>query len=114
LTFPTAVKPDAKALDALRFAFTVCKHLRSNAIAITNAHQTIAVASGFTNRVDAVKLCLNKALLTLEGSVLASDAFFPFPDSVELLKDSKIKYIIQPGGSIQDEAVIKACNELNI
>lgn len=111
---PTKIKPPKEIMKSAKFAFTVCKHLRSNAIAITNDSQTVAVAGGFTNRVDAVKSCLAKATLPLDGCLLASDAFFPFPDSIELLKGTGIKYIVQPGGSVQDDAVIAACDALEI
>ncbi len=110
----TQRKPDAREIETLLFAFRIVKHVRSNAIALTNAYQTLAIAGGFTNRIDAVQSCLNKVRLPLQGAVLASDAFFPFPDSIELLKDTGISYIVQPGGSVQDEAVIKACDRNNI
>lgn len=114
LHIPTNSTPSPADKSACWFAYSVVKHVRSNAIVITNGHQTIAVGGGFTNRVDAVEYCLKKARLPLKGAVLASDAFFPFPDSVELIKDSGIRAIVQPGGSVQDAAVIDACNKAGI
>ncbi|MBM3382233.1 MAG: bifunctional phosphoribosylaminoimidazolecarboxamide formyltransferase/IMP cyclohydrolase [Betaproteobacteria bacterium] len=114
LHIPTNARPSPTDKSACWFAYSVVKHVRSNAIVIANAQQTIAVGGGFTNRVDAVEYCLKKARLQLKGAVLASDAFFPFPDSIELLKDTGISAIIQPGGSVQDASVIDACNKAGI
>lgn len=114
LLIPTVVQPAPNDKSACWFAYAVVKHVRSNAIVLANGFQTIAVGGGFTNRVDAVEYCLKKARLSLKGAVLASDAFFPFPDSIELLKDTGIRAIIQPGGSVQDAAVIDACNKAGI
>jgi phosphoribosylaminoimidazolecarboxamide formyltransferase/IMP cyclohydrolase len=114
LHIPTVVQPAPNDKSACWFAYAVVKHVRSNAIVLANGFQTIAVGGGFTNRVDAVEYCLKKARLSLKGAVLASDAFFPFPDSIELLKDTGIRAIIQPGGSVQDAAVIDACNKAGI
>ncbi len=114
LHIPTNVTPSPADKSACWFAYSIVKHVRSNAIVIANGHQTLAVGGGFTNRVDAVEYCLKKATLPLKGAVLASDAFFPFPDSIELIKNSGIRVIIQPGGSVQDAAVIDACNKAGI
>jgi phosphoribosylaminoimidazolecarboxamide formyltransferase/IMP cyclohydrolase len=114
LHIPTNSRPSPNDKSACWFAYSVVKHVRSNAIVIANAQQTIAVGGGFTNRVDAVEYCLKKARLPLKGAVLASDAFFPFPDSIELIKDTGISAVIQPGGSVQDAAVIDACNKAGI
>lgn len=104
-------KPLPAGVDtSLKLAFAVVKHVRSNAIVLARENQTLAIAGGFTNRVDAVRQVLEKARLPLEGAVLASDAFFPFPDSIELLKGRGIAAIVQPGGSVQDASVIEACN----
>ncbi len=100
--------------QTLALAFAVVKHVRSNAIVLARENQTIAIAGGFTNRVDAVRHVLSKATLPLAGAVLASDAFFPFPDSIELLAGKGLAAIIQPGGSVQDEAVVAACDALGI
>jgi phosphoribosylaminoimidazolecarboxamide formyltransferase/IMP cyclohydrolase len=101
-------------MNAFQFAMSVVKHVRSNAIVIANCSQTISIAGGFTNRVDAVEQALNKAKLSLKDAVLASDAFFPFPDSIELIKNSGIQYIVQPGGSVQDIEVAKACDKYGL
>jgi phosphoribosylaminoimidazolecarboxamide formyltransferase/IMP cyclohydrolase len=114
LIFPTIEKPPLEILKSMEFAMTVVKHVRSNAIAIANGVQTISIAGGFTNRVDAVELAISKAKLNLNNAVLASDAFFPFSDSIEIIRKAGIKYIIQPGGSVQDEAVIQACDKAGI
>ncbi len=114
VTCPTLLKPTPQIMKAFEFAMTVVKHVRSNGIVVANASQTISVAGGFTNRVDAVQHALSKISLSLEDAVLASDAFFPFPDSIELVKQSKIKYIVQPGGSVKDEEVVKACDKYGI
>ncbi len=114
VTYPTLIKPTPEIMDTLQFAMTVVKHVRSNAIVITNNFQTISIAGGFTNRVDAVELALAKAKISLNQAVLASDAFFPFPDSIDLIKNSGIKYIVQPGGSVQDAEVVKACDKYGI
>ena len=93
---------------------TVVKHVRSNAIVLANEYQSLSIAGGFTNRVDAVEQCLKKIRLPLTNAILASDAFFPFPDSIELINQSGIKHIVQPGGSVQDAEVIKACDKYGI
>lgn len=126
VTVPTEARIDETTSQALTFAYKVAKHVRSNAIVLANSFandlgnnlgksfQTLSIAGGFTNRVDAVEHCLRKSRLPLAGAVLASDAFFPFPDSIELLKGTGVRAIIQPGGSVQDAEVIKACNRLGI
>jgi phosphoribosylaminoimidazolecarboxamide formyltransferase / IMP cyclohydrolase len=110
----TKVKPSAHNFTAARFAYAVVKHVRSNAIVLANGCQTLAIAGGFTNRVDAVKQVLAKCQMFKEGSVLASDAFFPFPDSIEALRGTGVATVIQPGGSVQDKAVIEACDALGL
>ena len=110
----TQAQADEPTISDMNFAFTVVKHVRSNAIVLARNVQVLAIAGGFTNRVDAVEHCLKKARISLEGAVLASDAFFPFPDSIDLLKGSGIKAIIQPVGSVQDSAVIAAANAQNL
>ncbi len=114
ITYPTIIKPDDDVLKALTLGMTIVKHVRSNAIVLANGEQALSIAGGFTNRVDAVEQCLKKVRLTLANAVLASDAFFPFPDSIDLIKNSGIKHIIQPGGSVQDAEVVKACDKYGI
>lgn len=95
----------------LIFAWLVSKHVRSNAIVIAKDGQTIGIGAGQMSRVDAVQIALEKAKGKTSGAVLASDAFFPFRDNIDLLKNSGITAIIQPGGSQRDQEVIDACNE---
>jgi phosphoribosylaminoimidazolecarboxamide formyltransferase/IMP cyclohydrolase len=114
LTTPTRLKPSDADLRQLEFAFKVVKHVRSNAIVLVKEGRVVAVAGGFTNRVDAVEQCLRKARVPLEGALLASDAFFPFPDNIELLAGSGVKAIVQPGGSLRDADAIAACDRLGI
>jgi len=114
VTYPTIVKPTNEIIKAFTLGMTVVKHVRSNAIVLANENQSISIAGGFTNRVDAVEQCLKKARLSLTNAVLASDAFFPFPDSIEIINNNGIKYIVQPGGSVQDSEVIKACDKYGI
>lgn len=101
-------------MKAFKLGMTVVKHVRSNAIVLANGEQSLSIAGGFTNRVDAVEQCLNKVRLPLDNAILASDAFFPFPDSIELIHKAGIKYIVQPGGSVQDAEVVKACDKYGI
>jgi phosphoribosylaminoimidazolecarboxamide formyltransferase / IMP cyclohydrolase len=99
---------------ALEFAWKVSKHVKSNAIIYAREGQTISVGAGQMSRVDAVKVGAMKALLPLEGTVLASDGFFPFPDGVEEAARHGITAVIQPGGSVGDEKVIAAANQLGL
>ncbi|MBM4400096.1 MAG: bifunctional phosphoribosylaminoimidazolecarboxamide formyltransferase/IMP cyclohydrolase, partial [Candidatus Cloacimonetes bacterium] len=110
-------KPDNDELDALRFAWKTVALLKSNAIAITTKENTIGLGIGQTSRVDSTEIALKKAKFfghDLSKAVCASDGFFPFRDSIELLAKNGIKAIIQPGGSKGDDDVIRACDELNI
>jgi phosphoribosylaminoimidazolecarboxamide formyltransferase / IMP cyclohydrolase len=106
-----AGKPDEANWGDLLFAWRVCKHVLSNAIVIAKDLQTIGIGAGQMSRVEAVRLALEKAREhdhSLDGAVLASDAFFPFPDGPELALEAGIRAIIQPGGSKRDEDVITA------
>lgn len=107
--------PSDSVLEDLKFAWLVCKHVRSNAIVIAKAGRTLGIGAGQMSRVDAVQIALQKLdKNTCAGAVLASDAFFPFRDNIDLLKDSGVQYIIQPGGSQRDAEVIQACDEHGI
>jgi phosphoribosylaminoimidazolecarboxamide formyltransferase/IMP cyclohydrolase len=106
--------PSDQEWRALEFAWRVCKHVKSNAIVYAREGQTISVGAGQMSRVDAVKVGAMKAMLPLAGTVLASDAFFPFPDGVEEAAKHGITAVIQPGGSVGDEKVIEAANRLNL
>lgn len=115
---------DAKQLDLARFGTQACKHLKSNAIAIVSqandgSYWLTGAGMGQPNRLDSLRWLTiprfnMKEGVTIEESVLISDAFFPFRDSVEVANEYNVKYIVQPGGSIRDEDVIAACNEFDI
>ncbi|MGF1509235.1 MAG: bifunctional phosphoribosylaminoimidazolecarboxamide formyltransferase/IMP cyclohydrolase [Myxococcota bacterium] len=107
----TRVAPDDEQRVALRFAWTVAKHVRSNAIVFGRSDRVLAVGAGQMSRVDSVKICRLKAGDALDGSVVASDAFFPFRDGVDVLADAGARAIIQPGGSVRDEEVVAAADE---
>ncbi len=95
----------------LLFAWTVCKHTKSNAIVYARGKQTVGVGAGQMSRVDSVKLGAMRAQLPVKGSVLASDAFFPFRDGIDEAAKHGITAVIQPGGSVRDEEVIAAADE---
>ncbi|MBI4115226.1 MAG: bifunctional phosphoribosylaminoimidazolecarboxamide formyltransferase/IMP cyclohydrolase [Candidatus Omnitrophica bacterium] len=103
-----------KEIDELLFAWRCVKMVRSNAIVITQNHQTVGIGAGQMSRVDAVDIACKKAGFRAEGAFLASDAFFPMPDSIELIHQAGIRAIIQPGGSIRDADVVQACDQLGI
>jgi len=92
----------------------VCKHVKSNAIVFARAGQTVGVGAGQMSRVDSVKIAVMKAQLPLAGSVVASDAFFPFPDGVEEAGKAGATAVIQPGGSVRDADVIAAADRLGV
>ncbi|MCA9729176.1 MAG: bifunctional phosphoribosylaminoimidazolecarboxamide formyltransferase/IMP cyclohydrolase [Candidatus Eisenbacteria bacterium] len=103
--------------EDLRFAWRVLKHVRSNGVLFARAGQTLGVGSGQCSRVDATEIAISKARReghSLEGSVMVSDAFFPFPDSVEKAAEVGAVAVLQPGGSVKDEDVIAACNRLGV
>ncbi len=106
--------PDAGEAEDLRFAWRVLKHIRSNGILIAREGRTIGVGCGQCSRVDSVELAIRKARREghqLSGSVLVSDAFFPFRDNVDLAAEAGVSAILQPGGSVRDEESIQACDE---
>jgi phosphoribosylaminoimidazolecarboxamide formyltransferase/IMP cyclohydrolase len=111
LKLMTSHAPTDEEVRAMLFAWTVCKHVKSNAIVYAREGQTIGVGAGQMSRVDSVKLGAMRAELPLSGSVLASDAFFPFRDGIDEAAKHGITSIIQPGGSVRDEEVIAAANE---
>lgn len=109
--------PTAEELSDMTFAFTVAKHVKSNAIVFAKGGATVAIGAGQMSRIDAAKMCWHKAQnagLTLEGSVMASDAFMPFPDVVEVAAKVGATAIIQPGGSKNDQASIDAADKAGI
>jgi phosphoribosylaminoimidazolecarboxamide formyltransferase/IMP cyclohydrolase len=101
-------------LADLDFAWKVCKHVKSNAIVVAKGGMTLGVGAGQMNRIDAARHALRQAGEGARGAVLASDAFFPFPDVAEAAGEAGIKAIAQPGGSIRDEESIAACNKLGL
>ena len=103
--------PSDEEIDDLLFASTVCKHTKSNAIVYAHEGQTVGVGAGQMSRVDSVKIGAMRAQLPLEGSVLASDAFFPFRDGIDEAAKHGITAVIQPGGSVRDPEVIAAADE---
>jgi phosphoribosylaminoimidazolecarboxamide formyltransferase/IMP cyclohydrolase len=100
--------------SALEFAWTVAKHVKSNAIVYATAGQTVGVGAGQMSRVDSVKIGAAKAVLPLQGTVVGSDAFFPFPDGIEELARNGATAVIQPGGSVRDKEVIEAVDRLGL
>ncbi|MCL4144406.1 UNVERIFIED_CONTAM: hypothetical protein GTU68_006510 [Idotea baltica] len=109
----TNTAPTAAEIDDLIFASKICKHTKSNTIVLVKGKQLFASGTGQTSRVDALQQAIHKAQsfnFDLNGSAMASDAFFPFPDCVEIAKNAGIKAVIQPGGSIKDQLSIDYCN----
>src|SRR6202049_4650550 len=106
--------PTEEEWRALLFAWKVSKHVKSNAIVYARAGQTVSVGAGQMSRVDSVKVGVMKAVLPLKGAVVASDAFFPFPDGVEEAAKNGTTAVIQPGGSVRDGEVIAAADRLNL
>ena len=113
----TARKPTEEEWGELLFALRVAKHVRSNAIVLAGGLSTLGIGAGQMSRVDSVRLAVDKAAaagLALSGAVMASDAFFPFPDGPRLAIEAGVRAIIQPGGSQRDEQVIDACDEADV
>ncbi|MFO0914903.1 MAG: bifunctional phosphoribosylaminoimidazolecarboxamide formyltransferase/IMP cyclohydrolase [Pirellulales bacterium] len=107
----TTTQPTDAQRAELAFAWTIVKHVKSNAIAVTRDRSLCGAGAGQMSRVDSVEISLSKAGDRARGAVLASDAFFPFPDSIHRAAEAGIAAIIQPGGSKRDDEVIAACNE---
>ncbi len=117
LSHATNSKPTASELEDLIFASKICKHTKSNTIVLAKNKQLCASGTGQTSRVDALNQAIHKARsfnFDLKGAVMASDAFFPFPDCVEIADKAGITAVIQPGGSIKDQLSIDYCNENNV
>jgi phosphoribosylaminoimidazolecarboxamide formyltransferase / IMP cyclohydrolase len=115
--FPKVVTkrvPTKEEWQALRFAWRVCAHVKSNAVIFTGPDRTLAVGAGQMSRVDAVKVAVMKAPESLRGSVAASDAFFPFRDGLDAIADAGATAVVQPGGSVRDAEVIAAADERGI
>lgn len=107
----TEISPSGSEIDTMIFGWKVLKHIKSNGILIVKNNTTIGVGAGQVSRIDSVEIAMKKAGHRIHGSILCSDAFFPFRDSIDKISDSGIKAVIQPGGSIRDDEVIEACNE---
>jgi len=114
LKVATKAQPTPEQLVSLRFAEKVCKHVKSNAILFVKGTRVAGVGAGQMSRVDSTYLAARKSGEEAEGCVMASDAFFPFPDGVESAMDAGVVAILQPGGSMRDQAVIDACDARNV
>jgi phosphoribosylaminoimidazolecarboxamide formyltransferase/IMP cyclohydrolase len=117
LSYATNTRPTESELEDLIFASKICKHTKSNTIVLAKNKQLCASGTGQTSRVDALNQAIHKAVsfnFDLKGAVMASDAFFPFPDCVEIADKEGITAVIQPGGSIKDQLSIDYCNEHNV
>ena len=113
LSTATEIAPSKEEIDDLLFASKICKHTKSNTIVLVKNRQLLASGTGQTSRVDALKQAIEKAKsfgFDLNNAVMASDAFFPFPDCVEIAYNAGIRSVIQPGGSIKDQLSIDYCN----
>lgn len=114
ITTATTLAPSESELADLFFASKICKHTKSNTIVLVKDKQLCASGTGQTSRVDALNQAIAKAQhfnFDLNNSVMASDAFFPFPDCVEIANNAGINAVIQPGGSIKDKLSINYCDE---
>jgi phosphoribosylaminoimidazolecarboxamide formyltransferase/IMP cyclohydrolase len=117
LNFITNKKPSSQEIEDLIFASKICKHTKSNTIVLAKNGQLVASGTGQTSRVDALNHAIEKAShfnFDLKGAVMASDAFFPFPDCVEIAHKAGVSSVLQPGGSIKDQLSIDYCNENNL
>lgn len=110
----TKAQPSNQDIETALFTWKVLRHAKSNGILIAKDNTTIGLGAGQVSRVDAVHMALRKGGENVKGSVLASDAFFPFRDSIDAIKNSGIKVVMQPGGSIRDQEIIDACDEYGI
>ncbi|MGB7026946.1 MAG: bifunctional phosphoribosylaminoimidazolecarboxamide formyltransferase/IMP cyclohydrolase, partial [Candidatus Acidiferrum sp.] len=114
LRIVTKRAPTPAEMHTMHFAWKVCKHVKSNAIVFAKEGATLGVGAGQMSRVDSVKLAVMKAQSSLTESVVASDAFFPFPDGVEEAAKAGAAAVIQPGGSVRDNEVIAAADRLGM
>lgn len=110
----TERQPTQAEWEALKFSWKACQHVKSNAIVFASGEATIGIGGGQPNRVDCVAIAANRSGEKSQGAVMASDAFFPFPDAVEAAAIHGISAIIQPGGSVRDDLSIEACNKHGI
>jgi phosphoribosylaminoimidazolecarboxamide formyltransferase/IMP cyclohydrolase len=110
----TERQPRDDEMNALRFAWRACQHVKSNSIVLARDNATVGIGGGLPSRVDAVKLAAAKAGERARGAVMASDAFFPFPDGVQVAAEAGVTAVVQPGGSVRDETVIAAADRLGV
>jgi len=110
----TKLEPSDTDIETMLFGWKVLKHIKSNGILIVKENTTVGVGGGQTSRVDSVDIAMKKSEDDIQGSILCSDAFFPFRDSIDKIANSGIKVVLQPGGSVRDNEVIEACNEHGI
>jgi phosphoribosylaminoimidazolecarboxamide formyltransferase / IMP cyclohydrolase len=113
-TCPTRRQPTPEERQALTLAWKVCRYTKSNAVVLTNRHQAVGVGAGQMSRVDSCRIAIEKAHLPVQGTVAASDAFFPFRDGLDLLAEAGVTAVIQPGGSKRDDEVVAAADEAGI
>jgi phosphoribosylaminoimidazolecarboxamide formyltransferase/IMP cyclohydrolase len=106
--------PTPDEMSALTLAWKVCRHTKSNTIIFANKQRTLGIGAGQMSRVDSAKIAIEKACTSLKGSAVASDAFLPFPDTLEVAAQAGATALIQPGGSIRDKEVIEAANRLHM
>ncbi|MGC8804480.1 MAG: bifunctional phosphoribosylaminoimidazolecarboxamide formyltransferase/IMP cyclohydrolase, partial [Candidatus Ratteibacteria bacterium] len=118
LEVKTKRKPTDQELEALKFAMIICKYVRSNAIVLGTINQIVGVGAGQMSRYDSTRVAVMKMQDNFKEKVsplvMASDAFFPFPDSIEVAAKAGVSAIIQPGGSLKDKEVIQTCDKLGI
>ena len=113
----TNIQPTKEQFEAITIGWKIVKSVKSNAIVLTNNMKTLGIGAGQMSRIDSVKIANRKSKendLNLNGSIMASDAFFPFSDSLELAAENGVVGVIQPGGSIKDNEIIDAANKLNL
>ena len=110
----TKKQPSPEEIQAMLFAWKVLKHIKSNGILLAKNNTTIGMGAGQVSRIDSVDLAIKKAGDKINGCILASEAFFPFRDSIDRIAGKGITAVIQPGGSVRDQEVIDACNEHGI
>jgi phosphoribosylaminoimidazolecarboxamide formyltransferase/IMP cyclohydrolase len=110
----TQRQPSPAEMITMKFAWLACQHVKSNAIVFAAETATVGIGGGLSSRIDAVKLAAGKAGDKARGAVMASDAFFPFPDGIEAAAAAGITAVVQPGGSVQDQVVIDAANRLGL
>ena len=110
----TTTKPSREDLVSMDFAVRCVKHIKSNSVVFVKDTRTVGIGGGQTSRVDAAWIATYKGKENIKGSIMASDAFFPFRDAVDVAVNAGVKAIIQPGGSIRDSEVIQAANEHKI